>query len=146
MHKSFTMSELDETTTKKQVETLRAMKENKSFLDTYAKLNIPPPSLNGGLYTGEPFKENAPHANIPIIPDTGYIIHYAMRSAHPPPPVEALYQYPDNHRPGNNTPIMPGIGPFAGGKYGIMCQNSPREKPKSACHCPKCSCYKYFHL
>jgi len=124
------------------------MNEQKSdfYKNAYEKLNIPPPSLNGGLYTGEPFKENAPHANIPIIPDSGYITHYALRYAHPQPPIEALYQYPENHRPGNNTPIMPGVGPFANGKYGLMCQNSPRNRKNKPCQCNKCTFTKYFYL
>lgn len=70
----------------------------------YAK--IPPAPLNGGLYTGEPFKKNAPYANIPVVPDEGYMTNYNLRSANPP--LEALYQY-NNFRPGNNIFGTPGI-------------------------------------
>lgn len=122
---------------------LKSIQEDTSLTQTYAKLNIPPPSLNGGLYTGEPFRQGAGHANIPIIPDAGFMTHYALRSANPPE--EALYQYPASIRPGNNTPIMPGVNKYADGKYGIYCQNAPRKTPKP-CKCPKCRCSKYFYL
>lgn len=52
--------------------------------------SIPPPALNGGLYTGEPFK--GPWGNVPVVPDTDYMINVNLRSARPPP--EALTQYP----------------------------------------------------
>ncbi len=130
--------------TQHKVSKLQEMADSEAFLKTYQKRNIPPPSLNGGLYTGEPFHKNAGHANVPIIPDTGYMIHYALRSADPP--TEALYQYPDGYRPGNNTPLMPGVQPFAGGKYGLLCQSAPRRKSDRPCDCPKCTCSKYYHL
>ena len=135
---------IDVEQSQKYIKQLQELKDKSSFLQTYSKLGIPPPSLNGGLYTGEPFHENAPHANIPIIPNTGYMIHYGLRSANPP--TEALYQYPDNLRPGNNTPLMPGVSEFANGKYGLLCQNSPRPKRNNSCNCPKCSCHKYYYL
>lgn len=63
--------------------------------------------LNGGLYTGEPFKKDAPWATVPVIPDADYMTHYNLRSANPPP--EALTQYPGGTRPGNNFQTMPGV-------------------------------------
>lgn len=68
----------------------------------------PKPKLNGGLYTGEPFAKDAPWANVPVIADIDYMIHYNLRSANPP--IEALYQYPGTVRPGNNSQNMTGIG------------------------------------
>lgn len=67
----------------------------------------PKPVLNGGLYTGKPFADNAPWANVPVIPDVSYMIHKNLKSAHPPPGAE--FQYPGGNRPGNNTQIMPGV-------------------------------------
>lgn len=121
--------------------------DEESMLMTYKKLGIPPPALNGGLFTGEPFKKDAPYANIPIVPDAGYMIHYALRSANPP--VEALYQYPGGFRPGNNTPIMPGVQKYKDGRYGVLCVNIPRKRSEVNCKCPKCvkhSFTKYYHL
>lgn len=84
---------------------------------------IPPPSLNGGLYTGEPFKKNAPWANVPVIPTVGYMIHYNLRSANPPP--GAIYQYPGNIRPGNNHEEMPGVSGKIYEGYNIWCNHAP---------------------
>ncbi len=131
----------------KHIDNLKQLKDlhsSDSLQKTYERLNIPPPSLNGGLYTGEPFKEGAPYANIPIIPDGGYMTHFALRSANPP--TQALYQYNDNYRPGNNTPVMPGIDTYKNGEYGIMCNNATEKKNVRQCRCTKCSCTKYFHL
>lgn len=131
----------------KHVEHLKQLKElheSNSLQKTYERLNIPPPSLNGGLYTGEPFEKDAPHANIPIIPDGGYMTHFALRSANPP--TQALFQYNDNYRPGNNTPVMPGIEPYKQGQYGIMCNNSVDKTSMRPCKCAKCSCSKYYYL
>jgi hypothetical protein len=66
------------------------------------------PKLNGGLYTGEPFKENAPWANIPVKPETGTLINENLKSANPPPFAQFHY-VGGEHRPGNNTPTLPGI-------------------------------------
>lgn len=66
------------------------------------------PKLNGGLYTGEPFTKNAPWGNVPFKPETGSLLQEALPSANPPP--LATFHYPSaNHRPGNNTPDLPGI-------------------------------------
>lgn len=79
----------------------------------YAPVNsgsyVPPPlpKLNGGLYTGEPFKEGAPWATVPVVPDIDYMIHYNLRSANPP--IQALFQYPGTNRPGNNYQAMSGL-------------------------------------
>jgi hypothetical protein len=72
---------------------------------------VPPPSLNGGLYTGKPFAQGAPYANVPVKPDVDYMIHTHLRTANPPP--NAIYQYPGSVRPGNNWQEMPGVGPFS---------------------------------
>jgi len=61
---------------------------------------IPPPPLNGGLYTGEPFKPDAPWRAFPVVPCTAYMNHVNLRSANPP--IQALFQTGANVRPGNN--------------------------------------------
>jgi hypothetical protein len=64
--------------------------------------------LNGGLFTGEPFQKDAPWRNFPTKPETGDLINKNLISANPPP--SGVYHYPSaNHRPGNNTPFLPGI-------------------------------------
>lgn len=74
---------------------------------------IPPPkpSLNGGLYTGKPFDNNAPWRNFPVTPDAAVYTHLNLRSAKPTP--EACYQYPGQTRPGNNYLQTPGVGPMS---------------------------------
>lgn len=66
------------------------------------------PKVNGGLFTGEPFEKNAAWGNFPCKPETGSLLQHALPSANPPP--LATFHYPSaNHRPGNNTPDLPGI-------------------------------------
>ena len=72
----------------------------------------PKPSLNGGLFTGEPFVHGAPWANIPVIPDVDFMTNMNLRSANPPP--GAIFQYPGNVRPGNNFQHNTGLKPFTG--------------------------------
>ena len=100
---------------------------------------VPPPprALNGGLYTGEPFKENAPWANVPVVPDVDYMNNVNLRSANPPP--QALYQYQGNVRPGNNYQNNTGLTQYKGStgfadRYNFKC--IPCEKlPKTRAHC-----------
>ena len=125
----------------------------------FKEYNQPPPrKLNGGLYTGEPFKKDSIHANVPVIPDTGYMIHYNLRSANPPP--GAIYQYPGNIRPGNNFQHMIGISKnkkyniagnemacsYGGGNDGSDGGSSKNE----TCRCVKCrnanNMNKYYYI
>ena len=65
----------------------------------------PPPSLNGGLYTGVPFAKGAPWANVPVSPDAGI---YNFTNLPPSAPAMAKFMVPSGGlRPGNNTPILP---------------------------------------
>ena len=100
----------------------------------------PPPSLNGGLYTGEPFMENAPWRNFPAIPDAGYLIHHNLRSANPPP--DALFQYPGNVRPGNNWQSMPGVEKTKG-LYNQLCNKAKCDYGNAPCGCNRCRFSKY---
>lgn len=84
----------------------------------------PPPSLNGGLYSGEPFAAKAPYGNIPVVPDVGYMIHYNLRSANPPP--GAIFQFPGNIRPGNNYQSMPGVRRAS--NYNLLCNSSSAKE------------------
>ena len=81
-------------------------------------MNIPDAPLNGGLYTGEPFAKGAPWANVPLIPDTDYMIGIGLKSANPPP--GALVQYPGYTRQGNNYQALPGVKV----SKGIACNNA----------------------
>ncbi len=69
------------------------------------------PKRNGGLYTGEPFQEGAPWRNFPAEPTTGFMINTNLRSVETiNPNPEQFFHYPSGgHRPGNNTPALPGI-------------------------------------
>jgi hypothetical protein len=67
---------------------------------------VPPPTLNGGLYTGKPFSPNAPWRNFPATPDAGFMTFVNLASAHPPP--NARYHVPGGGlRVGNSTPNLP---------------------------------------
>ena len=103
---------------------------------------IPARSLNGGLYTGEPFKANAPWANVPVVPDAAYMIHYNLRSANPPP--EALLHYPGTVRPGNNEPVYDGITRLGG--VNQNCAAPDITTAPRSCPCYKCSMSKYAYL
>lgn len=105
---------------------------------------IPPPSLNGGLYVGQPFEANAPWANIPILPDTSYKMAFALKTANPPP--GAHTHYPGTVRPGNNEPIYQDIT-VNSSKYNIACAKP--EQPSyghTQCGCAKCKMSKYAYL
>lgn len=85
---------------------------NYAKLDEPAHVPPPPRSLNGGLFTGEPFAKDAPWGNVPVIPDVDYMTNVNLRSANPPP--GAVFQYPGNMRPGNNFQKNTGLNPFTG--------------------------------
>jgi len=99
---------------------------------------IPEPTLNGGLYTGQPFSNNAPWANVPVRPTSAYMTHMNLRSANPP--LGALFQLQAGHRPGNNSDdAMPGVKQFIGnenfGPFDFMCvlctkqPQAPHQRP-----------------
>jgi hypothetical protein len=118
------------------------------YKNSYTKesnFGIPERSLNGGLYTGEPFKDGAAYANVPAIPDAGYLIHYNLRSADPPS--DALYQYPGTDRPGNNTALFPGVQQWKQGKYGLACVDKVVNVAHVRdCDCQSCTMSKYAYL
>lgn len=84
------------------------------------KSYIPPkqPELNGGLYTGEPFRGN--WGNIPVIPDEVFLTHKNLISANPPP--NATTQFGNNIRPGNNQLILPSAHNISQ-QHNILCTN-----------------------
>lgn len=94
----------------------------------YAK--VPPPSLNGGLYTGEPFAKDAPYGNFPVTPTTDVFINHGIRSANPPP--GATTQYPHQVRLGNNPQTMPGVGYYDPETHFVQCTPGQECTPKNA--------------
>jgi hypothetical protein len=97
----------------------------------------PQPSLNGGLYSGEPFQRGAPWANFPVTPDTTTYVHENLQQGNDPPP-EARFQYPPT-RQGNSEVRWLGLKRFEGtqqnwGPYNIYCP--PCQSPKKR----RCSC------
>lgn len=66
---------------------------------------IPASSPNGGLYNSP--QSTGAWANIPVIPSDTNLIHYNLRSAHPPP--GATEQYVSTDRLGNNYTPMIGV-------------------------------------
>lgn len=108
---------------------------------------VPPPAraLNGGLFTGEPFASGAPWANVPVVPDAEYMTHVNLRSARPP--VQALFQYPGNTRPGNNYLEKVGHVPyenkeFTDAPYNFTCIPCERIKKTG----PPCMCQQSANI
>jgi hypothetical protein len=66
---------------------------------------IPDPLPNGGLFYAP--QATGPWANIPVIPSDTNLIHFNLRSAHPPP--GATEQYVGIDRLGNNYAPMIGV-------------------------------------
>jgi hypothetical protein len=66
------------------------------------------PPHNGGLYTGEPFMENAPWGNVPIVPITENLVHNTLKNVDNPTP-GANTEYPHYTRLGNNFQTTPGL-------------------------------------
>jgi len=101
---------------------------------------VPPPALNGGLFTGEPFMKGAPWANVPQRPTSAYLTNQALRSSSIAP-IGALFQMNVGYRPGNNSDdTMPGIGDFVGdenfGPFNFKCTpcfKKVKEVEKSEC-------------
>lgn len=89
------------------------------------------PSLNANLYTGEPFQKHGGHRSFPVIPDATYMTHVNLRSANPPP--NAINQFTDTIRPGNNGQNFPNIKQFK--NTNIFCRNSHETtKMLNKCH------------
>ena len=91
--------------------------------------SIPPPALNGGLYTGDPFKPGAPYANVPLTPDAGFLTNVALRTANPPP--GATEQHVIGLRPGNNRTVMNGLEYDA--DNGLLLVSGPQRKTVANC-------------
>lgn len=103
-------------------------KNDLTYLEYNCPIYLPPPasSLNGGLFTGEPFNDNDTYKNYPNKPDSVYLHSVALKSANPPPNV--TYQYPDSFRPGNNIPDSKLIGlKQFNEKHAIVCTKSENE-------------------
>lgn len=93
---------------------------------------LPPPSasLNGGLFTGEPFDENSTYKNFPNKADSVYLHSVALQSANPPPNV--MHQFPDSFRPGNNIPDSKLIGlKQFDDHHAIVCTKFSNEQKKT---------------
>lgn len=90
-----------------------------SYINMLQNIGIPERSVNGGLYTGEPFQQGAPWANIPVVPDADTYTQN-LESANPPP--DAIF-VPSYTRPGNNTVNQYLHEPY-GEQYNFMCRKS----------------------
>jgi hypothetical protein len=75
------------------------MPEKRAFNDDSS---IPESAPNGGLYNAP--QVTAPWGSIPVIPSDTNLIHYNLRSAHPP--AGATEQYVSTDRLGNNYAPM----------------------------------------
>jgi hypothetical protein len=68
--------------------------------EKFGYMGVPPPSKNGGLYTGEEFAKGAQYADVKVTPDAFYMNNVTLKSANPPP--GAMEQSDHDVRPGNN--------------------------------------------
>ena len=93
-----------------------------SDLDDSKIGGIPKPDLNGGLYTGEPFK--GPWGNVYVQPDMVYLTTQNLKSANPPQ--SALLQYGNVIRPGNNEPSLENTHMFSK-EHNIVCTGSTKD-------------------
>jgi hypothetical protein len=99
-----------------------------------------PPSVNGGLYTGEPFMKDAPWANVKVKPTWAYMTNINLRSSIMAPPA-AFFQMPVNIRPGNNSDdriegILDFIGDENFGPFNfkcIKCIKKAKEDEDTSC-------------
>jgi hypothetical protein len=64
--------------------------------DATTPVPAPPPIVNGGLYTGEPFQHGAPWGNLYVRPDADTYTQNIKNA-----PAIAM-MIPSNERPGNN--------------------------------------------
>ena len=91
---------------------------------------IPPPELNGGWFTGEPFDPNGGYKNIYVKPCIAYWNNKNLKSADPPN--QALYQLQGGYRPGNNTdqqiPELENISSLNVFCTPIVCQGGLKQK------------------
>jgi hypothetical protein len=83
---------------------------------------IPQHRTNGGLYTGKPAAGS--WGSVPVIPDEIYLNHVNLKSANPP--VNALTQFTNGIRPGNNMPQFPNIHAFSK-KHDIICTGATKS-------------------
>jgi hypothetical protein len=90
-------------------------------------MGVPEPSINGGLYTGEPFAEGAQYADIKVQPDAFFMNHITLQSANPPP--GAMEQAVDNDRPGNNQQYITEYKNI----NGILCKITKDIKKPALC-------------
>lgn len=90
-----------------------------SYIDTTQPTTVPPRSVNGGLYTGEPFRENAPWGNVPVVPEADTYTQN-LQSANPPPGAMVIPSYT---RPGNNT-VNQAYHQQFGAPLNFMCMKS----------------------
>lgn len=88
---------------------------------------LPPPRLNGGWFTGEPFRKGAGWADVPVRPESGSMMSDTLLSAHPPPGAEA--HTPGFPRPGNNCQTMPNVRKLSAPYNTIACSSSFSSSP-----------------
>lgn len=77
-------------------------------MEPYPRQRPPPPSLNGGLYSGKPFDTDSPWRNFPAEPEAGFYMNAVLPRAWGGTAPGAQHHLPGGgFRPGNNTPMLP---------------------------------------
>lgn len=128
------------------------MSKKLGFMDydfeRYGYMEAPPPSLNGGLYTGEPFYQDAPYRNFPVSPDTNTYIEKNLKNGNDPPE-HALHMLPPTRR-GNSYVDWSSLQKYEGtvqnwGGFNMYCP-ALCIRPEQRCHCDQvCPNQNYKH-
>lgn len=96
----------------------------------------PGPSLNGGLYTGEPFEKGALHGNAAVTPEATYHLQTNLSKGNTPP-LGAQYQYPAT-RMGNSYVEWKGLKRLDGTNiFCAPCNKAAQLPPPDLCPKPK---------
>jgi hypothetical protein len=102
--------------------------------EKFGYMGVPPPTLNGGLYTGEPFDKDGLHRNFPQKPDTTEMLQsYLPLDA----PMKARFMYPPT-RQGNSFVEWRGLKKYTGtqtnhGVFNLYC--APCQKIEKRVDC-----------
>jgi hypothetical protein len=102
--------------------------------EKFGYMPAPPPSLNGGLYNGQPFYKDSPYRNFPREPDT---TEYLQNGLPDDAPLKARYMYPPT-RQGNSFVEWRGLNKYKGtqtnhGVFNLYC--APCQKVEKRVFC-----------
>lgn len=86
----------------------------------------PEPSLNGGHYTGEPFKKDAKYRDFPVKADAFYMNKQLQTPG-------SQYQDVSSHRPGNNLQLLGVEKGMYESVGGVTCRKRSESEQSTIC-------------